>query len=390
MIDLNRLWAMMEENKLDALIASSPQNVFYTSGFLYIASAGNSIFYLLRNIGPTFTIIPRGEEPILIAPNSGRATAERFCHFSNKEFYIVSPSSELRSATQSRKATYAGLQVLTQNLKKLKITKGYVGVEGLDLPANYYNGIKEELPNLELSDAQDLFFYLRAIKTSDEIERVRKASELACQGLTTAFESIHEGVTEVDILNTYKEEVFRRGGSWCNTKFCAGVVNGATISHQPSDYTIRSGDPAIFDVGAIYQGYCSDIARVGYLHSPDEKGLKLYEVLRDAQEKAIEAMKPGTPISEVFSIGQNHVRESGFPEYTRGNIGHGVGIDFEEEPFIAPTSTWKIQPGMTLAVEIPFYDKQIGGFNVEDNVYITEKGPELLTISLSKSVWILK
>ena len=140
----------------------------------------------------------------------------------------------------------------------------------------------------------------------------------------------------------------------------------------------------------IYQGYCSDIARVGYLHEAEEEGLKLYEVLSQAQEKAIEAMKPGAKISEVFDAGVNHVKESGYPEYKRGNIGHGVGIDFEEEPFLSPTSTETIQPGMTLAVEIPFYDKQIGGFNIEDNVYITETGPEIMTDSLSKDVRILK
>jgi Xaa-Pro dipeptidase len=204
-----------------------------------------------------------------------------------------------------------------------------------------------------------------------------------------AFAAIHEGATELEILNTYKKEVVHQGGLWCNTKFCAGRVNGATISHQPSDYRIRPGDPAIFDVGAIYQGYTTDLARVGYLREAEKEGVELYEVLRKAQEKAIAAMKPGVTISEVFHLAQNTVRESGYPEYTRANIGHGVGIDFEEEPFIAPESTWKIEKGMTLAVEMPFYSAKIGGFNVEDVVHITGKGVEILSSSLAKDVWIL-
>jgi len=176
---------------------------------------------------------------------------------------------------------------------------------------------------------------------------------------------------------------------WCNTKFCAGRVNGATISHQPSDYRIQPGDPAIFDVGAIYEGYTSDLARVGYLGRIEKEGAKLYGVLRGAQEKAIQAMKPGAAISEVFTVAQNHVRESGYPNYTRTNIGHGVGVDFEEEPFIAPESNWKIEKGMTLAVEIPFYSTELGGFNIEDVVYVGEKGVEVLSSSLPKEVKIL-
>jgi Xaa-Pro dipeptidase len=389
-MDLKKMNPMLADMGIDALIASSHQNVFYSSGFPYIASAHNSIFYLLRNIGPVFTIIPKDEEPILISPNSGRATSDRFCHLNKQHFYIVSAPSELETATQSRKSTFTALEALKENLTKLRITKGRIGIEGLDLPMNIYLGLKELLPDLEFVDAQDLFFRMRAIKSPDEVEKLRNASLLACKGLEAAFENIHEGSDEIDILNIYKTEVVRIGGSWCNTKFCAGAVNGATISHQPSDYKILPKDPAIFDVGAIYQGYCSDIARVGYLHEAAEKGLKLYEVLSQAQEKAIEAMKPGAKISEVFDAGVNHVKESGYPEYKRGNIGHGVGIDFEEEPFLSSTSAETIQPGMTLAVEIPFYDKQIGGFNVEDNVYITETGPEIMTDSLSKDVRILK
>ena len=165
-------------------------------------------------------------------------------------------------------------------------------------------------------------------------------------------------------------------------------MNGATISHQASDYKMQPGDPAIFDVGAICHGYTTDLARVGYLGEAEKEGVTLYEVLRRAQELAIQAMKPGVPIAEVFAIGQNYVRESGYPTYTRGNIGHGVGIDFEEEPFIGPDNLWKIEEGMMLAVEVPFYSPKLGGFNVEDMVYITKEGPEVLSSSLRKDVII--
>ena len=388
MIDLKRAWAMMEENKLDALIASSPQNVFYTSGFPYHAAAENRIFFLLRNIGPAFTILPKGENPILVSPNSGRATAERFCFIKDQQFYNVSIPKEMASASQSRKATFAALQALQQTLTKLKIGKGRIGIEGLDLPFNFHVGLKEMVGAAEWIDAQDIFFTMRAIKQSDEVEQIRRATKFAEAGLEAAFAAIHEGATELDILNTYKGEVVRQGGVWCNTKYCGGRVNGATISHQASEYRMQPGDPAIFDVGAICQGYTTDLARVGYLGEAEKEGVTLYEVLRRAQELAIQAMKPGVPISEVFAIGQTYVRESGYPAYTRGNIGHGVGIDFEEEPFIGPDNLWRIEEGMMLAVEVPFYSAKLGGFNVEDMVYITNKGPEVLSSSLRKDVII--
>jgi Xaa-Pro dipeptidase len=390
MIDLKRTWAMMEENHLDALIASSPQNVFYTSGFPYHAAAENRIFFLLRNIGPLFTILPKGGNPILVSPNSGRATAERFCFIKDQHFYNVSPPKEMVSASQSRKATFAALQALQQILIKLRIGNGRIGIEGLDLPINFYAGLKEMIAAVEWIDAQDIFFRMRSIKQPDEVDRIRRATQFAMAGLEAAFAAIHEGATELEILNTYKGEVVRQGGVWCNTKYCGGRVNGATISHQASDYRMRPGDPAIFDVGAICQGYTTDLARVGYLKEAEREGTKLYEVLRSGQEMAIKAMKPGVPISEIFAIGQNHVRESGYPEYTRGNIGHGVGIDFEEEPFIGPDNLWNIEEGMMLALEVPFYSSKLGGFNVEDMVYITKKGPEVLSSSLRKDVIICR
>ena len=389
MMDLNRVWTAMEENKIEALIASSPQNVYYTSGFLYLPTPDNSIFFLLRNIGPVFTIVPRGAEARLIAPNSAKATAERFCTIKDRVFYAVAPPAELRSASQSRKATFSVLQVLKENLTNMGITAGRVGVEGLDLPFNFHLALKAHFPKVELIDAQDIFFKLRAIKSSGEVERVRGAVQLAVAGLEKAFDAIKEGTTERNILNVYKAEVVHRGGSWCNTKFCAGRVNGATVSHQPSDYAIRPGDPAIFDVGAVFQGYASDLARVGFLGKPEEDVVRLYGVLRSAQEKAIAAIKPGVAISDVFNIAQNYVRQSGYPDYTRGNIGHGVGIDFEEEPFITPESDWKVQSGMTLAVELPYYSSKLGGFNVEDVIYVSEKGAEVLSSSLTKELRII-
>ena len=384
MMDLGRAWTAMKNHELDALIASSPQNVFYTSGFPYLPTPDNSIFFLLRNIGPLFTIVSRGGEPRLIAPNSAKATAERFCTVKDRRFYAVSPPAEMRSASQSRKATFSVLQMLRENLIDMGISAGRVGIEGLDLPVNLHLALREAFPKIEFTDAQDLFFEMRAIKSPTEVDRVRQAVQLAIEGLNKAFDTICEGKTEREILNAYKAEVVRRGGSWCNTKFCAGKANGATISHQASDYAIRLGDPAIFDVGAVFQGYASDLARVGYLGQRDEDGVKLYEVLRAAQETAIKTVRPGIPIADVFNTAQDFVRRSGYPDYTRANIGHGVGIDFEEEPFIAPGSIWKVQAGMILAVELPFYSPKLGGFNVEDVVYVSEEGAEVLSSSLSK------
>lgn len=390
MIDGKRLAALMEEEGLDCLIASSPQNVFYASGFPYHGAAENRIFFLLRAIGPAFVILPRGGEPVLLSPNSGKATAERFSFLQERFFYGLSSPPGRSSAPQHEKATHSALKSLKEILHPLGLAAGRIGIEGLDLPVDFYLGLKEIFPRAEWINAQSLFFRLRAVKQKEEVERIRQATRFAEQGLKAAFSAIRAGATERQILRAYKEEVVRQGGLWCNTKFCAGRVNGATISHQPSDYAIRRGDPAIFDVGAISEGYTTDLARVGYLEEAEAEGTGLYEVLRRAQEKAIQAMRPGASIAEVFSLAQSHVRESGFPNYTRANIGHGVGIDFEEEPFLAPESTWKLEAGMVLAVEIPFYSAKLGGFNVEDVVLITDQGAEVLSSPLSKEVAIFR
>lgn len=376
MIDFKRVHQLMGDNGLDAMIVNSPQNVFYFSGFLYNYPAGNRIFYLLRHIGPAFVIVPRDERAILVAPSSAVATAARSCFLEDRELYNVASGSEyelLEVAALQSSANFLGKVFADRNLKQ-----GKIGVEGLALPVSFREMLQAELPDAEFLDATRVISDIRIIKSAYEIERLHQAAQTASRCLQETIKGISEGMTENDIIREFKAKTLQAGGEWCNTKVAAGP-NSTTISHQPSDYQVRNGDLILFDVGAVYAGYTSDIARVTALGTWPERAEETYAILRQAHQVVLDAVKPGIRVSELFDLGVQSVRDLGLVQYARKNIGHGVGVDFEEEPFLAPNNHRTLEENMVLAIELPLYDREVGGFNIEDVVLVTSSGARVLS-----------
>ena len=260
------------------------------------------------------------------------------------------------------------------------------------MPAQAHRRLITAVPDAELVDVSDppmssktIWWRMRMIKTRDEIDRFRRATEIAEEGIKAAAEAASEAlerkVTEIDVQKAFIKAVLdhgglpRRGvglGPWG-----AGVRSGSPHLYS-SSYVLREGDVLRFECGAIYRGCSSDICRNFVVGKPTEHASKLHKAIQTAQQKVIEAMRPGVRLSQLFEIGQSTVREMGFPQYTRGHVGHsiGVGAAGEEPPFISAQETLTLQPNMVLCVEIPYYVLGAHGMNVEDDVVVTEDGIE--------------
>ena len=148
-----------------------------------------------------------------------------------------------------------------------------------------------------------------------------------------------------------------------------------------SDRVLERGDLVTLDFGACYSGYCSDITRTVMLGEPNDKQREIYEVVRTAQQAAVEAIRPGIAGKEADKVARDLIKAHGYAEYFGHSTGHGLGMEVHEAPRLSPRGEEILEPGMVVTVEPGIYLPDFGGVRIEDDVIVTERGCEVLTKS---------
>ncbi|WP_048149338.1 M24 family metallopeptidase [Palaeococcus ferrophilus] len=159
----------------------------------------------------------------------------------------------------------------------------------------------------------------------------------------------------------------------------ASSENAANPHHAPGDRRIRKGDMVILDYGAKWKGYCSDITRTIAVGRPDEKLLEVYEVVKDAQEKAYKSVRAGKKAKEIDKAARETIAKAGYGEYFTHRTGHGIGLDVHEEPFIGPDGEVVLEDRMTFTIEPGIYLPGLGGVRIEDDVAVIDGRGKRLT-----------
>jgi len=133
------------------------------------------------------------------------------------------------------------------------------------------------------------------------------------------------------------------------------------------------------DAGARWQGYCSDITRTYYFGEPDAKFREVYNLVKTAQQAAVDAARPGLTGRQLDTIARNLINAGGYGEQFAHGLGHGVGLEVHEAPRVSSRSEDRMEPGMVITIEPGIYIEGWGGVRIEDTVLITEDGCEVLT-----------
>jgi Xaa-Pro aminopeptidase len=165
------------------------------------------------------------------------------------------------------------------------------------------------------------------------------------------------------------------------TIVAAGPVNAARPHHRPTDTVIETGHTVIIDVGALYDGYHSDMTRTFFIGEPTSQQREMYEIVLAAQCAGIAAVEQGLSTAELDGVCRDVVTEAGFGEWFSHGTGHGVGLLIHEDPFINHTGDLRLQVGDVVTVEPGVYREGFGGIRVEDLVVVTENGCRVLTAS---------
>ena len=224
----------------------------------------------------------------------------------------------------------------------------------------------------------------RRRKDAGEIDRMAEACTIADAALSELFLRRQlEGRTEADVRNQLEIRMRELGadGPSYETIVATGPLNAARPHHRPTNTVIEAGHTVIIDVGALYDGYHSDMTRTFFVGAPTTEQLEIYEVVLAAQRAGVAAVEAGISTAELDSVCRNAISEAGYGDWFSHGTGHGVGLLIHEDPFINHTGDLKLQVGDVVTVEPGVYREGFGGIRVEDLVVVTDTGCRVLTAS---------
>lgn len=363
LMDIARARAQLAEADLDAIVANSMRNIFYMTGFPIfdaLIEPEASAFAVLRTSGMDL--------PSVTVAVSERYYGKDFPLFAREVYYA---NYYVKNAPALDKVAGSAFDALIDMITAAAGANGRVGFELDQLPVTLHQRIAKALPNLTMVDAAPIFRELRMIKTEEEVDRVRRAVQLTEQSIDEAFVRIRVGTSENEIARWINEGIIARGGDPLYVTL--GIAGrGAYGVNYPTDRKVTKGEVVRADVAARYGHYHSDLGRCCVVGPASAEQTEYYRVGYEGLRAGIESIKAGQPIGEVFDAALKVPHTTGHPEFKRHHIGHGIGLQAHEWPFLKPGVRDPIRTGMVLAVEVPYYVYDLGGFSPEDILVVRD------------------
>lgn len=348
---VSRLQSMLPECKLDLLLVTHLPNIRYLTGF-----TGSAAALLLSAEGPTlFT--------------DGR--------------YMTQAKEEVRHANvviKSKSPVTAAAEWLSANRRRSHSKLRCLGVEREWISA----AVRDQLGTVlrgkfRLRAAPPLIERARMIKDAQEIPLIRDAIHLGATLFRVACDNIRPGVREVEVAAAMEFEARRNGaeGMAFSTILAAGP-RSAVVHGRASSARIPRRGFVVCDFGVILAGYCSDRTRTVHVGQPSKQARQLYATVLEAQQAAIEAVRPGVTAAEVDEAARSVLRKNKLAQYFTHSTGHGLGLEIHEAPRLAAGQSQKLEPGMVVTIEPGAYIPGKWGIRIEDVVVVTASGCKVL------------
>ena len=349
---------LMADHSLDAILLTGGTSLIYFTGVQWGIS--ERLFSV---------VVPRTGNAFLVCPSfeEGRA----------REQLSQSPLQEADVLTwEEHQSPYA---LVAGGLQDRKIATGSLGIEET-VRFVFVEGISKAAPTLQVKTATPVTAGCRGIKDSHELELMRLASAVTLKAYEAAYLAMTEGMTQNEFRGLVSLAHERQGFSGS-----AGVQVGefSALPHgSRTPQTIREGSILLIDGGCSAEGYRSDISRTFVLGTATDEMKRAFEIEHRAQTAALQAAKPGVEAQAVDAAARKVISDSGFgPDYKffTHRVGHGIGMDGHEWPYLVRGNTLKLEPGMTFSDEPGIYQPGKFGVRLEDDMVITQDGAELFT-----------
>jgi Xaa-Pro dipeptidase len=318
-------------------------------------------------------VLPRTGEPIVVVPAFEEARMREKLQFP----VDIRPWQEDQSPTKIAAGALADRGIRT----------GRIGVEET-APFTFYDHLRAAAPAFECVSADPITIACRGHKSEHELELMRLACEATFDVFRAVFASVREGMSQDDIGKLVEggfSKMGLRGGALVLLGASAALPHGTTKPQK-----LKEGDVILIDGGTSVEGYASDVTRTGVLGKPSEKLTLVYEIVRKAQDAALDAARAGRLSGTVDDAARKVITDAGFgPDYKlfTHRLGHGIGLDGHEHPYLVRGSKTLLEPGMTFSNEPGIYIPGEFGLRCEDDMVITADGPaQLLTQGFAVSL----
>ncbi|ABB13671.1 M24 family metallopeptidase [Carboxydothermus hydrogenoformans] len=350
---IKKIQNLMAKKDIDILVVVNRENLIYFTG--------------LTQIECMAVLIPLKDDPCAITLWLDADYVEQESGL--KTFGYFFPKESLGSKVVER-------------IKAYGFRAPRIGFERYFVPFAFYDVLRQNFPESNFVDAADLFYRVRAVKEPNEVEMIRRAAFAVCKGMEAAIKTIKPGISELDVLAEAEYAMLKAGSN--GLPFRPQIVSGnrCLLTHpHASTKLIEEGEVVVVHLGATYNGYCAKMCRtvaVGEISAAHEK---VFNLLLEAQEKAIAALRPGSKAWEVDEAAREVIRRAGFEEYYLDVIGYGVGLRQSEfYPIIGKGRQDIIEVGMVVDLLLPtIYHRDVGGPRITDVIYVGENENEILT-----------
>jgi len=345
-----RLREHIATTRFDALLISHLPNIRYLCGF-----SGSAGLLLVEKTGSIF-----------------------FTDFR----YDTQAREEVKGAkvVVGRKAVVASLGEFLRR-RRSRSRRWMIGIESEHLTVAEKKNLSSDLPKgVHLKDAPSTVERFRLIKDEDELSAIRDAVQLGANLFSRALEVLRTGVKEVEVA-AEMEMAARKAGAE-EMSFPTIIASGprSALPHgRASTQAIDSGGFVVCDFGVILAGYCSDQTRTVWVGRASDEARGIYEAVREAQQAALDAVRPGVSTGEVDAAARTVLRKEKLDKFFTHSTGHGVGLEIHEAPRVAAGQKEILRPGMVITIEPGVYFPGKWGIRIEDMVAVTTSGCEVLT-----------
>lgn len=250
-----------------------------------------------------------------------------------------------------------------------------VGVQDENITLSVYNELCKVLPKDKIISVTGLVETIRLIKDDTEIELIEKAEHIGDLAFNHILEFLKPGISEKRVALEIEHEMKLNGADGFSfDTICVSGINSSRPHGIPSDKMLEDGDFVTMDFGCIYNGYCSDMTRTVAIGHATEEMIKVYNTVLEAQLNACENIKPGMHVKEGDAFARRIIEDAGYGEYFGHGLGHGVGLEIHEDPFLSFRGKHVLEENMTITIEPGIYLPGKFGVRIEDLAIVTSNG----------------
>ena len=346
---LRRAQAELQQRDLDAVLVGPGSDLFYLLGFNAHLSERLNLL-----------IVPKNGRPAYIAPVLEAPLVQ------NKSDLV-----DIHAWAETESPSELAARVLAaRSGAKLAV--------GDQLWSSFLLRLQTAIPGAGWTSANDVMRALRMSKDPYEIERLTEVARRTDEAWGEFVEGGPiSGLTETEAMSRLAGLTKAKGLGeiW---GICASGPNAASPHHHTGDRVIQEGDSVIFDWGGILDGYHSDITRTVFIGAPSDEQRKVYEIVMRANQATYDVVKPGIPCEELDKAARDVITEAGYGPAFLHRVGHGLGLDVHEEPYLVGGNTMPLSVGMCFSDEPGIYLEGNFGVRIEDAVICTETGAKRL------------